>query len=72
MAISEVAQLRERIRLEYEAAHRALHGPAIVGKHAIISKHMENIQASHALLQTLVGEYEAIKLVAATLDGALQ
>ena len=69
MITSEVAQLRENIRLEYEAAYLALHGPAIVGKHEIISKHMENMQASHAILQTLVGEHEAIQLVAETLDG---
>ena len=68
MSGSEVALLREAIRLEYEAAYLALHGPAIVGKHAIISKHMENMHASHVVLQTLVGEHEAIRLVAETLD----
>ena len=69
MSVSEVARLREAIRLEYEAAYLALHGTAIVGKHEIISKHMENMQASHAILQKLVGEQEAIRLVAETLDG---
>jgi hypothetical protein len=66
---SEVARLRESIRLEYESAYLALHGPAIVGKHEIITKHMENMQAAHKILQTIVGEGEAMKLVAETLDG---
>ena len=69
MGESEVARLRENIRLEYEVAYGALHDPAIVGKHEIICKHMENMQASHAVLQALVGEDEAMKLVAETLDG---
>jgi hypothetical protein len=64
---SEVARLRESIRLEYEAAYLALYGPAIVGKHEIITKHMENVQSAHLVLQTLVGEHEAIKLVAETI-----
>lgn len=65
---SEVARLRESIRLEYESAYLALHGSAIVGKHEIITKHMENMQAAHATLQTLVGEEEAIKMVVQTLE----
>jgi hypothetical protein len=65
---SEVARLLEEIRLSYESAYVAMHGPAIVAKHEFISKKLENMQHSHAQLQTIVGEHEAIKLVAETLD----
>lgn len=65
---SEVAQLLESIRLSYESAWLAMHGPAIVASHEIISKKLENMQQAHAQLQTIVGEQEAIKLVAQTLD----
>lgn len=65
---SEVAQLLENIRLSYESAYLAMHGPAIVGRHEIITRKMENMQKDHARLQTIVGEQEAIQLVAQTLD----
>ncbi|MFL5627694.1 MAG: hypothetical protein ACJ788_19115 [Ktedonobacteraceae bacterium] len=68
MTESEVARLLESIRLSYEAAHLALHGPAMVGMHEFISKRMENMQEAHAELQTIVGSQEAIKLVAETLE----
>lgn len=69
--ISEVARIREHIRLSYEAAQRALNDPAFgASKHEFITKRMENIQNAHAALQTLVGEQEAIKLVAETLEHA--
>lgn len=66
---SEVAMLLESIRLSYESAHLALHGSAIVSKHEFISKKLENMQKNHEQLQTLVGEQEATKLVAQTLNG---
>jgi hypothetical protein len=65
---SEVARLREQIRLEYEAAYLALHGPAIVATHEIINRHMENMQKAHTTLQTIVGIDEAIKIVAETIE----
>ena len=65
---SEVARLLETIRLSYEAANLALHGPVMVGRHEFITKRMENMQQAHAELQTIVGEGEAIKLVAKALD----
>lgn len=65
---SEVARLMQRIQEEYEAAEQALHAPAMVAKHEFISKRMENMQQAHAELQMIVGEHEAIKLVAQSLD----
>ncbi|GCE29468.1 hypothetical protein KDA_49520 [Dictyobacter alpinus] len=67
---SEVARLLENIRLSYESAYTAMHGPAISATHEFISKKLENIQSSHVQLQTIVGEHEAMKLVAETLDTA--
>ena len=65
---SEVARLLESIRLSYESANLALHGPAMVGKHEIITKKMENMQHNHEELQQIVGEQEANRLVADTLN----
>jgi hypothetical protein len=65
---SEVARLRESIRLSYEAAQSALYDPAMVGKHEFITKRMENMQQAHARLQTIVGANEAIRLVIQTLE----
>ncbi len=65
---SQVAQLRQRIEEEYTAAQRALHAPAMVAKHEFITARMEGMQQAHAELQTILGEEEAIKLVASTLN----
>ncbi len=65
---SEVAKLRQRIEEEYIAAQRALHAPAMVGKHEFITARMEGMQQAHLELQIILGETEAIKLVAATLN----
>lgn len=68
---SEVARLRENIRLSYEAARRALNDPTLgIAKHEFITKRMESIQHAHTTLQTIVGEDVAIKLVAETLENA--
>jgi hypothetical protein len=64
---SEVAQLLENIRLSYESAYLAMHGPAIVGKHEFITKKLENMQQDHEKLRTIVGD-DAIRLVAETLE----
>ncbi|QBD75202.1 hypothetical protein EPA93_04010 [Ktedonosporobacter rubrisoli] len=69
---SEVARLLENIRLSYESAYLAMHGPAIVGRHEIITRKMENMQKDQAQLQTIVGEQEANRLVAETLNEPLE
>lgn len=68
MPESEVARLLESIRLSYESAYLALHGPAMVAKHEFITKRMENMQQAHEQLQTIVGKEEAAKLVVQTLE----
>ena len=66
---SEVARLLERIELEYEAAQRALTGLACgTSKHAFITDKMERIGNCHASLKQLVGEDEATRLMADTLE----
>jgi hypothetical protein len=42
----------------------------MVGSHEFITKRMENIQEAHVQLKTLVGEEEAIKLMAKTIEEA--
>lgn len=66
---SEVARILENIRLNYESAHLALHGPAIVGRHEIISRKMESMQQAHEELRGIVGD-DAIRLVAEVLTDA--
>jgi hypothetical protein len=68
MAESEVARLLESIRLSYEAASLALHGPAMLGRHEFITKKMEQMHYHHQKLQAVLGEEAANQLVAKTLD----
>jgi hypothetical protein len=69
MSQSEVARLRQQIALEYEAAQRGLYGFAEgTSQHAFITARLENIAACHDALKVLVGELEAIKIVAETVE----
>jgi hypothetical protein len=62
---SEVARLREQIRLEHEAAQRGLYGIAQgTAQHAFITQRMDNIATYHNTLKQLTGEHEAIKILA--------
>jgi hypothetical protein len=62
---SEVARLREQIRLEHEAAQRGLQGIAQgTAQHDFITQRMENIAVYHNTLKQLAGEHEAIKILA--------
>ena len=66
---SEIARLRQRIAEEYEAAMRGLSGFASgSAKHQFITKRLEQIGTYHATLQHLVGEQEASRLMAETLE----
>ena len=61
---SEVAQLLQRISLEYEAATRGLTGlSAGSAKHSFITARLEQIGAYHEQLASLVGEVQATRLV---------
>ena len=62
--LSEVAQLREQIRLEHEAATNGLQGLSEgTARHAFISAKYDRIGLLHEKLQGLVGEEEALEIV---------
>jgi hypothetical protein len=65
---SHVAQLRQRIQQEYEAAQRALSAPAITAPHQFITRRMENIYEAHARLKQLVGQEEATRIMVNTIN----
>jgi hypothetical protein len=66
---SEVARLRQRIAEEYEAAMRGLSGLAYgTAKHEFITRRMEQIGTCHETLKQLVGEQEATRMLAETLE----
>jgi hypothetical protein len=59
---SEVACLRTRIMLEYQAAMRAMHDPAMVTPHSSITKRMELISDLQEQLISLVGAQQATRV----------
>ncbi|HEU0003640.1 MAG TPA: hypothetical protein VFQ36_22220 [Ktedonobacteraceae bacterium] len=68
---SEVARVLEQIELEFQAAQRGLYGLAFgTAKHEFITSKMEQMGKLHEKLQTMVGEQEAVKLLAETLENA--
>jgi hypothetical protein len=68
---SEVAHVLEQIELEFQAAQRGLTGLAFgTAKHEFITNKMEQMGRLHEKLQTMVGEEQAVKLLAETLENA--
>ena len=66
---SEVARLMQRIAEEYEAAQRGLSGLCLgTAQHAFITARMEQIGTCHEALKGLVGEGEATRMLAETLE----
>jgi hypothetical protein len=66
---SEIARLRQRIADEYIAATRGLTGLAYgTAEHAFITRRMERIGVYHDTLKHLVGEQEATRMMAETLE----
>ncbi len=63
-SISTVAQLRKQIEAEYSAAQRGLEGLAAVARHQYITARMENMDRCHRQLVGLVGEEQALQMVA--------
>ncbi len=63
--MSEVARLRKQIEMECEAMRRMTNGGyATVSKHAIIAHSHNRLGAVQDQLADLVGEGEALKMVA--------
>lgn len=66
---SEIVRLRQRIAEEYEAAMRGLAGLAYgTATHEFITRRMEHIGTCHETLQRLMGEHEAARMMAETLE----
>jgi hypothetical protein len=66
---SEVARLLQQIEQEYQAAQYGLNGLAAgVSRHNFITARMENMGLCHKALTTIVGDEQATKMVAETLE----
>ena len=64
MNVSEVARLRERVRLEYEAMMRGLSGVAEgAAMHEFISARMARVGGYHDKLVKEIGEDEATQII---------
>lgn len=61
--MSEVARLREQIRLECEAAKRGLEGYAMVAKHDFIQARYDNLGKYQMELEKHISKDEASKIV---------
>lgn len=68
MTQSEVARLRERIALEYQASQRVFTDFTSTSRHEFITKRQENISACFEELSRLMPKEEAIAIVAETLN----
>ncbi|GHO44566.1 hypothetical protein [Ktedonospora formicarum] len=58
MVESEVAQLRKRIELEYQAMQRGLNGVAEVAKHNMVNHKYDSIYACYEQLESALGNSE--------------
>ena len=67
---SEVARLREQIRLEYEASQRVFTDFTPTAKHEYITKRQETIAVCFQELQQYMTPPEAAAIVAQTLSDA--
>lgn len=70
--ISEVAKLRERMRLEVESAYQGLYGYAPVTQHQIIRQRMRQIDQTFEQLMPYIGEEAAELILVAGMDVAYQ
>ena len=69
---SEIAMLRERLRLEMEGAYQGLHGYALVTQHRIIHQRMLQIDQTFRQLVPYIGEEAAELILVNGLDVAYQ
>lgn len=68
MSKSEVARIRERIALEYQASQRVFTDFTPTANHEYITKRQENIGVCFEELSKLLSPQEAVLLVAETLE----
>jgi len=63
--LSEIARIRQQIQDEYEAAQNGLTGFATgIARHDFLAKRMDTLEGLHEELIDLVGEEEAIAIIA--------
>ena len=67
---SEVARLKECLRLEAEAAFQGLYGYAEVAKHDIIQHRLEKVGEFFVQLKVHIGEEEAASFMVDALERA--
>ena len=67
---SEVARLKERLRLETEAAFEGLYGYAEVTKHLIIHQKLQRVGETFEELKQLIDEEEAATFMLETMNQA--
>jgi hypothetical protein len=67
---SEVARLKENLRLEAEAAFQGLYGYAEVTKHQIIHQKLERVRKVFEELRQHVDEEEAARLMLKAIEDA--
>ncbi len=61
---SEIAHIREQIRLEYEAANRVFTDFTHTAAHEFITKRQENLETCYSKLIQCMHPAEAIQLIA--------
>jgi hypothetical protein len=73
MHLSEVARLREQVRLEYEAMMRGLYSFAEgSAKHEFISARMNRVGTYHEKLAKEIGKDKATKMIGELYQQALE
>jgi hypothetical protein len=63
MSASDIARIKEQIRLEYEASTRVLEGFTPTAAHAYITKRQENIETCYTQLTQYMKPEEAIAII---------
>jgi hypothetical protein len=63
MPENEIAHLKQRIEEEIASMHLLMNGPAVVGKHKLITHRYRNLGMYQRELARLVGEKPAERLV---------
>ncbi len=69
MSTSEIAQLRQRIALEYESAKQVFEGFTATAAHEFITAKQENIEACYTKLTQYMTPTEAIQIMVEVENG---
>jgi hypothetical protein len=69
--VSEVARLKQQIEVECEAMKLAMTGFRMTASHDVINRQYEQLGEYYESLGKLIGEKQAVEVLIATLDIAL-